>query len=153
MSTDEGKAVGTAVVTVQLALMIGLAAAAAPAFLGLRAPAPAWALALASVLLGLWALTANRIGNFNITPAPRAGGRMVSEGPYRWIRHPMYTSMIGFCGACAWAQGSAWAGLSEAALVAVLWFKAGMEERWMLQAHPGYAAYRSRTHRFLPGLV
>jgi protein-S-isoprenylcysteine O-methyltransferase Ste14 len=30
--------------------------------------------------------------------------------------------------------------------------KATVEERWMLAAHPGYAAYRERTRRFLPGI-
>ena len=30
--------------------------------------------------------------------------------------------------------------------------KAVFEERWMVQAHPGYAAYRQRTRRFLPWL-
>ena len=44
------------------------------------------------VLLGLWALSSNRLGNFNIRPVPRAGGTLVQQGPYRWIRHPMYAS-------------------------------------------------------------
>ena len=36
------------------------------------------------------------------------------------------------------------------ALVAVLVSKAVLEERWMLLAHPGYAAYRRDTCWFLP---
>jgi protein-S-isoprenylcysteine O-methyltransferase Ste14 len=38
-------------------------------------------------------------------------------------------------------------------LVAVLAMKASSEERWMLAEHSGYADYRARTWRFLPGIV
>jgi protein-S-isoprenylcysteine O-methyltransferase Ste14 len=35
-----------------------------------------------------------------------------------------------------------------------LWLdaKARREERWLVDAFPGYAAYRRRTHRFVPGI-
>jgi protein-S-isoprenylcysteine O-methyltransferase Ste14 len=82
---------------------------------------------LACMALGLWALSANRPGNFNIRPEPKADGQLVQTGPYRWIRHPMYT--------------------------AVLWLKAVLEERMMCQRHPAYRAYMARTRRFLPFLV
>lgn len=143
---------GTVLVALQLVLMAFLAVIGVPAFLGGRAPVLAWAVAAAGVALGLWALSSNRPGNFNIRPAPREGGRLVQEGPYRWIRHPMYSAVIA-CGlACAWAATSLWGWLAVAALVAVLATKASFEERWMLAMHPGYAAYSARTRRFVPGV-
>lgn len=144
---------GTALVTAQLGLMAALGMWAVPPFLQGRAPLPAWALAAAGAALGLWTLAHNRPGNFNIRPTPREGGRLVRTGPYRWIRHPMYTAVIACAAACAWAVGSAWAWLAAAALVAVLAVKAFFEERWMLQWHPGYDDYRRRTRRFLPFIV
>ena len=45
-------------------------------------------------MLAVWALAANRPGNFNIRPTPRPGGALVTSGPYRWVRHPMYTSVL-----------------------------------------------------------
>lgn len=143
---------GTALVAVQFALIGVLAVAALPPLLGGDVPAGAWTVAAASAMLGLWALSANPPGNFNIRPAPREGGQLVKQGPYRWIRHPMYSAVIAFGLACAWtaATPSGWLGLG--ALVAVLIAKAAYEERWMVQAHPGYAAYRTRTSRFLPGI-
>jgi len=143
---------GTVLVALQLALIAFLAVIGVPAFLSGRAPLLAWAMAAAGVPLGLWALACNRPGNFNIRPAPREGGQLVQEGPYRWIRHPMYTAVMA-CGlACASAATSPWGWLGIAALVAVLATKATFEERWMLAAHPGYAAYRARTQRFVPGI-
>jgi len=145
--------IGTVLVALQLALIAALAVLALPAFLRGHAPAGAWVLAAAGALLGLWALSCNRPGNFNIRPTPREGGQLVQQGPYRWIRHPMYTAVIA-CGlACAWAGNSFWGWAGVAALVAVLATKATFEERWMLAGHPGYAAYRTRTWRFLPGIL
>ena len=64
----------------------------------------------------------------------------------------MYTAVI-LCGlACVWVFGSATGWLAWAALVIVLTVKATLEEQWMLAQHPDYAAYRTRTRRFLPGL-
>lgn len=144
---------GSALVAAQFALIAVLAWRAAMPFLQGSAPWPAWALAVAGAVLGLWTLAHNRPGNFNIRPAPREGGQLVHTGPYRWIRHPMYSAVITLGAACAWAAGSAWAWLAAAALVAVLAVKAHFEERWMQQQHPGYAEYRARTRRFLPFIV
>jgi protein-S-isoprenylcysteine O-methyltransferase Ste14 len=143
---------GTLLVALQFALIAALAWLAAPAFLQGRAAAGAWLLAAAGGVVGLWALACNRPGNFNIRPTPRTGGQLVQRGPYRWIRHPMYMAVL-LCGAaCAWANATFWGWLGAAALAAVLIAKADIEERWMLLAHPGYAAYRARTWRFVPGL-
>lgn len=147
-----GHWIGSALVTLQFSLLAILVWLAAPVWLAGDGSVAAWWLLLTSAAVGLWALAANRPGNFNIRPAPRAGGALVAHGPYRWIRHPMYSAVIAFGLACAWSGATPWVWLSFGALVAVLVTKSAYEERWMLQAHPGYAAYRQRTRRFLPGL-
>lgn len=147
-----GHGIGSALVTLQFTLLALLAWLAAPAWRMAATSVVAWLLLLTSATVGLWALAANRPGNFNIRPTPRAGGTLVAHGPYRWVRHPMYSAVIAFALACAWCAASPGAWLAFGALVAVLFTKAAYEERWMLQAHPGYAAYRKRTRRFLPGL-
>ena len=141
---------GSLLVALQLALLAGLLLLALPAALGQRVPAIAWALAAAGVALGLWALAANRPGNFNIRPTPREGGLLVQRGPYRWIRHPMYTALLVWGTGCAWASATAAGWACLVGLVAVLAIKAGLEERLMHQAHPAYTAYAARTWRFVP---
>jgi protein-S-isoprenylcysteine O-methyltransferase Ste14 len=139
-------------VALQFGLIAVLAVIAAPAFIGASAPAGAWLSAACGGLLGVWSLASNRPGNFNIRPLPRDGGRLVQSGPYRWIRHPMYSAVM-LCGiACVWANPLPRAWLALAALVAVLAIKASLEERWMQDAHADYANYRARTRRFLPGI-
>jgi protein-S-isoprenylcysteine O-methyltransferase Ste14 len=104
-----------------------------------------------SVLLALWALAANRPGNFNIRPTPRSGGTLVTNGPYRWVRHPMYTSVLMAAAAAAVkSHQSVDAGL-WLALLAVLLVKAGIEERALMIRFPEYQAYKARTKKFLPG--
>ncbi|MDE1932837.1 isoprenylcysteine carboxylmethyltransferase family protein [Bradyrhizobium sp.] len=109
-------------------------------------------LLLGGVLLGLWALSANRPGNFNIRPQPKPGGKLIEKGPYHMIRHPMYLSVIlvGLAAALVSMQTVAW--ICWAVLVAVLAAKAILEEKALLQQMPEYSQYRARTSRFLPGV-
>jgi protein-S-isoprenylcysteine O-methyltransferase Ste14 len=144
---------GRALVALQFGLLAGLAWATGGAWRSGAAPWAGWGLLGCSAALGLWAMSANRPGNFNIQPLPRAGGVLVQHGPYRWVRHPMYTAVLAFGAACALAAGTAGAVAAALALLPVLWVKAGLEERWMAELHPAYADYRRRTRRFVPGLL
>ena len=139
-------------VALQFGLIGLLAWLALPAVLAWAIPVEAWLTAVLGVALAGWAISANRPGNFNIRPIPRSGGVLVTQGPYRWIRHPMYTAFL--LGAWALARTAvrdeAW--LALCVLTLVLWLKSRYEERWMLAQHPGYADYRQQTKRFLPWL-
>ena len=55
-----------------------------------------WLLALevAALLLAAWAILTVRLTNVNITPDVRPNSRLVREGPFRFIRHPMYASIL-----------------------------------------------------------
>lgn len=147
------RAGGAALVAAQFALICLLAELALPALRHGTAPAGAWLLWATAFLVGAWALWANRPGNFNIRPVPRAGGQLVQHGPYRWIRHPMYTSVGCFAAGCAAAASTAPAWGAALVLAAVLAGKAALEERWMAEAHPSYADYRRRSWRFVPWVL
>lgn len=107
------------------------------------------ALLAAGLAVGLWAISANRPGNFNIRPEPKEGGSLVTGGPYRWIRHPMYLAVLVFMAAFV-AAGDAGQAVLWLLLAAVLAAKAVREERGLALVHPGYAAYRERTRAILP---
>ena len=142
---------GGFLVTLQFSLLLLLAVLAAARFMVAATPIAALLPAGASVALALWTLRHNRPGNFNIRPTPRQGGSLVLTGPYRWIRHPMYTSVLLGAGALAWAANPVgW--LAWVALAMTLFVKATLEERWMRQTHPAYVAYMQVSQRFLPWL-
>lgn len=109
-----------------------------------------WGFWVASAVLGLWTLWANRPGNFNIRPEPHPDGHLVQEGPYRWVRHPMYGAVLLLAaGATAWVANYVGVAL-WLALLAVLIAKANLEEQWLLQHYPHYANYRLHTWRLVP---
>ena len=49
---------------------------------------------LIGIGLGIWAILSMRIGNFNIAPDPFKWTKLVTSGPYRLIRHPMYLALL-----------------------------------------------------------
>ncbi len=119
-------------------------------------PAP-WRIDLPALVLGAlsaaaaaWVLLYNRPGNFNIRPDPRPGGRLITGGPYRFVRHPMYVSLLGGAGAIALAAHAVAQTMLWLVLLLVLWGKSAMEERLLAGRWPEYASYRARTGRFTP---
>ena len=84
-----------------------------------------WLLLGSSGAVGVWALSANQPGNFNIHPTPHQNGRLIDHGPYRWIRHPMYTSVLLFGAAMAAAITSVNAWLLARCCPRLFWKSAG----------------------------
>ena len=113
---------------------------------------PALALLACAIALGLWTLFHNRLGNFNIRPEPKAAGRLVTSGPYRYLRNPMYSAVLLFAAAEVIAYADQWKIACWFALALVLLAKAMLEERYLSALFPGYAAYAKRVRRFIPGV-
>lgn len=145
---DATESAGRGLVVLQFSLLalLGWRAVVAPS----EVSAQVALLLVASALLALWALAANRPGNFNIRPTPRQGGVLITSGPYRWIRHPMYTSVLLAAAAAGWKSFDTPGLLLWLALLGVLLAKAILEEQALVRRFSAYAAYRTRTTRFLP---
>lgn len=83
-------------------------------------------------------------------PHPRHDAELIEDGVYARARHPIYGGLI--VATLGWAV--LWASptslLLAGGLAIFFRLKSAREERWLLERFPGYAAYRQRTHRFLP---
>jgi protein-S-isoprenylcysteine O-methyltransferase Ste14 len=112
----------------------------------------AFALVIAATFVGIGALAANRPGNFNVQPELKAGGRLITDGIYARIRHPMYTAVLLAMLAAIAADPRLWRVLVWVALLGVLLAKARREESYLRARFPEYAAYCARTRRLLPGI-
>ncbi len=82
-----------------------------------------------------------------------ADQKVISTGPYAWVRHPMYAGAIPLFSGVPLALGSWWALLVIAPLVAILVVRLLDEERYLVRNLPGYAAYCTKVrYRLLPAL-
>jgi len=107
------------------------------------------ALVALGLALGLWALLV--MGrHLRIMPEPAPDAPLLRRGPYRLIRHPMYSAVI--LAALGWLLCDwSWARLAcWAALMLVFACKAVREERLLGEKFSDYAAYRATTRRFIP---
>jgi protein-S-isoprenylcysteine O-methyltransferase Ste14 len=91
-------------------------------------------------------------GSLTALPHPRPDGGLVESGVYARVRHPIYGGIV--LGAVGWSLART--SLLAIALTAVLFvffvLKSSREEAWLVDRHPGYAAYQRRTKRLIPGL-
>ena len=77
-------------------------------------------------------------------PTPPAEGQLVQNGPFRYVRHPIYVGGTLVFGGLSLVF-SAW-GLLLTGVLAIYWtVKARHEERLLLERFPEYAEYRRRT--------
>lgn len=89
--------------------------------------------------------------NWSATVQLKQEHQLVTSGPYRWIRHPIYTGLLLLFLGNAVMVGD-WRGLLAVAIVFVsFWRKFRLEESW-LAAHFGeaYRLYQARTKALIP---
>jgi protein-S-isoprenylcysteine O-methyltransferase Ste14 len=107
-------------------------------------------LSVAGVLLGIYTLLHNRFGNFGIYPEPIQNAQLITSGPYRWIRHPMYSALLLFMFGIGIYNNHVWGYLALGVLVAVLLGKIHKEEQYLMTQFPGYSEYCEHSKRLVP---
>jgi protein-S-isoprenylcysteine O-methyltransferase Ste14 len=81
------------------------------------------------------------------------GHVVVSSGPYRLVRHPMYTAVIGVMLGLPLALGSWWALIPGSLLALLFVVRTALEDRMLQDELPGYKAYTRQTrYRLIPGI-
>lgn len=101
---------------------------------------------IAGFIVALWGLVYLR-RSLSIIPEAR---RLVTEGPYRVIRHPLYAAEILVASAILLSEPALWAVLAFIPFIGVQLLRASFEERLLTRTFPGYAAYAARTWRIIP---
>ena len=120
--------------------------------LALRWPLPIPVLLIVITgILSLWVIIYNRFGNWSVFPQPKEHSQLIMKGPYRFMRHPMYTAVIlgGF--SCVAHNQTLQSAVSLLALIVILNIKARYEEKLLRFHFADYSAYQSATpNRFFP---
>jgi protein-S-isoprenylcysteine O-methyltransferase Ste14 len=154
----EGRGIFTArvVAFVVLLALVALYATGSPWMNALSIPLPSevrWAgsaVGLASLALFTWTQVA--LGKeWSPQLQLRAEHHLVCTGPYKRVRHPMYTAMLGMGTAFALVTANWFFVLLALAMIAGLLARVPREEQMMVEEFgEEYKAYMQRTGRFFP---
>jgi protein-S-isoprenylcysteine O-methyltransferase Ste14 len=111
----------------------------------------------AGLALGLWLFQRSHADlgtNWSITLEVREGHRLVTNGVYRYVRHPMYAALFVYSLGQALAVPNAVAGPSYLAGFGLLFaLRLPREEQMMRETFGAeYDAYAARTRRLIPGV-
>lgn len=107
---------------------------------------------VAAALLMLWARLTFGLRSFHAGADPTEGG-LVTTGPYRYLRHPIYAAILLFVTAAVLSH------LAPATVVLLLAAALGAamrifaEERLLIGRYPEYVEYAARTKRIIPYLL
>lgn len=152
----QGLFVGRTLVLLFLAAVLVVYALNPPWLRVFSIPLPDWlrwaGFGLGLVGLGLWTWTQAVLGKeYSPQLQLRRQHRLVTSGPYAWMRHPMYTAMFGVGIALALLTANWCFVLFAVAMIAGFVIRAPREERMMLETFgEEYQIYMQRTGRFFP---
>ena len=119
-------------------------------------PAAGWAVGTGAIVFAgaLWLFRSSHkeLGrNWSITLEIREKHRLVSGGPYAFVRHPIYTSAFVMYGGTALASGELHALLGVAIIAIAYARKIPMEEKVLTaEFGPAWEDYRARTSALFP---
>ncbi|MBT1511598.1 isoprenylcysteine carboxylmethyltransferase family protein [Bradyrhizobium sp. SRL28] len=111
------------------------------------------AMYLLSTAIIMWVFRENSFAAPVVKVQAERHHRVVSSGPYAFVRHPMYSGIMLFFVGVPLLLGSWW-GVAIAPVFAVLFaIRARIEERALVEGLPDYADYAERVrYRLVPGL-
>ena len=118
---------------------------------------PPWVLVLGLALLfpalalGIWTMVTNPFFECTIRIQQDREQKVISSGPYHFMRHPGYVSLILATLTYPLILGSWWAFVPAGVLIAGVVLRTALEDRMLRLEMPGYMEYAARPrNRLLP---
>lgn len=105
-----------------------------------------------AMLMAGWSVFTMRKSRLRISPVPAQDAVLITSGPYRYTRHPMYTSVLLGTAGLLVMEFSVMRFILWVALFFVLFYKLKWEETLLAEKFPGYKSYRLHTKMLLPFL-
>jgi protein-S-isoprenylcysteine O-methyltransferase Ste14 len=108
-------------------------------------------LLLPALFLAVWVLATNAYAARVVRL--QEGHRVISTGPYRFVRHPMYSGTLLSWIAAALALGSWWMFIPTALGITLFVWRTYREDQTLQEKLPGYREYTQQTrYRLIPGV-
>jgi protein-S-isoprenylcysteine O-methyltransferase Ste14 len=103
--------------------------------------------------VGFWAGITNKFDSRVVRIQKDRGHLTVTDGPYRYVRHPGYVGAIVNMVTLPLILGSVWALVNSGLAVVLLIVRTALEDRTLQEELPGYIEYTQQTrYRLLPGI-
>lgn len=100
-----------------------------------------------------WAAVSNRFYSRIVRIQKDRGHTVVTDGPYRYVRHPGYAGGLVAGLATPVVVGSLWALVAGGTLALLLVARTALEDQALQEELPGYAEYAQQTrYRLAPGI-
>ena len=150
-------------VVMVLILIVGFGLYIVPGFDVVRfewsEPLPVWVEILAMVvhlpgfIFLAWVMRENTYLSRVVKIDQERGHRVITTGPYSFVRHPMYSAVIVMVFAVPLALGSRFGLIPATLMVALLVVRTYLEDRTLYAELPGYSDYAKNTrYRLIPGI-
>jgi len=111
------------------------------------------AICVLGLLVAIWSRR-TLAGNWSSDVTFKQGHELIQAGPYRYVRHPIYTGLLLMCLGLALARGQVHYWLGLLIMGAGFWIKLTQEESLMLRHFPNeYPSYRSRVKALVPFVI
>ena len=102
-----------------------------------------------SIVLMIWARITFGFKSFH-APANTYNKKLVTDEPYKWLRHPIYAAVIYFFLACIIAFPNIKTIIAVLLIVASTIVRMLLEEKSLFENFEAYGTYYKRTKRFIP---
>ena len=105
-----------------------------------------------AVVLMVWARKTLGLRSFHAAASPTSGA-LITTGPYRWWRHPIYAAVIYFAWAGVLPQLTLPSGAAALLVTAGMVLRMRMEEKLLGEKYPEYDSYCKTVKRIVPFVV
>lgn len=120
---------------------------------------PAWIKVLGALSFSMamamtfWAMKTNTFLSTFVRIQEERGHYTVTSGPYRFVRHPMYSGILFMCWGMPLLLGSWWALIPGLLIIALFVVRTSLEDKTLQAELPGYFEYTQHVHyRLIPGV-
>jgi protein-S-isoprenylcysteine O-methyltransferase Ste14 len=108
---------------------------------------------LVSFVLIFWVMRENTYLSRWVEIQQNRGHKVISTGPYRYVRHPMYVGVIVIVFCIPLALGSLWTLIPGALFTALIVIRTHLEDKTLHRELQGYASYADKVrYRLVPGI-